>query len=35
MNPHKTNGATPQTDEKAVTGCEPDSIDNLIRVREV
>ena len=27
----KSNRATPQPDEKAVTGCELDSFDNLIR----
>ena len=27
----KTNGATLQPDEKAVTGCELDSFDNLVR----
>ena len=30
------NGATPQPDEKAVTGCALDSFDNLIReIREI
>ena len=27
----KANGATPPPDEKAVTGCELDAFDNLVR----